>query len=73
VEGLNLLDSGHLGTNSSEPHNSHNTVPPSLQDAYEMVGELYSRESYRREVYVSVCSIGDLKDLHMLFERYPDD
>jgi hypothetical protein len=58
MEGLNLSDSGHLGTNPSKPDASHNAVPQSLQDAYEMVKEFYSQESYRHEVYISACCIG---------------
>jgi hypothetical protein len=73
IKGLNLSDSGHLRTNPSKPDGSHNAVPQSLQDAYETVKEFYSQESYRHDVYVSACCIGNLQDLHMLFERYPDD
>jgi hypothetical protein len=42
MEGLNLSDSRHLGTNPSEPGGSHNAVPQSVQDVYEMVKEFYS-------------------------------
>jgi hypothetical protein len=73
MKGLKVSDSGHLRTNPFEPDGSNNAVPKSVQDAYEIVKELYSQESYRHKVYISACCIGDIRDLHMLFERYPDD